>query len=140
MQKLEKYLFILYFHFLAIKYEVSLPNDLFPDLYRCTHHECDWRDYKKGTHWDFFLDNGRNISGCRPCMQRCSNHDYCHSLECGEDHTLPDGTTKYAYCSWWDAQSCKKYDEFTLNPNNYILTCRKKEGKSLFVLSLDKIE
>merc|ERR1719414_2529364 len=33
---------------IAIKYEISLPNDLFPDLYRCTHHECDWRDYKKG--------------------------------------------------------------------------------------------
>ena len=113
------------FYFSAIKYEI--PSEHIPsDQYKCTHHECDWRFYEKGTDWDFYQINGRNISGCRDCMAQCDEDPNCKSLECGEDLSLPDGTTVHAYCSWWNAQSCYKHEEFTLNPNNYIWTCLKK--------------
>ena len=94
----------------------------------CTHHECNWNDFTKGTDWDFYTDNGRNISGCSPCMQKCEVDPNCYSLECGEDQPLPDGTTKYAHCSWWNEHSCFKYEDFTLNAPNYIWTCRKQKG------------
>ena len=88
--------------------------------------ECDWREYTKGQAWDFYLVNGRNISGCSACMKQCQNDPNCQTVECGEDQDLPDGTIKYAHCSWWNKTSCYKYEEYTLNPNNYIWTCRRK--------------
>ena len=110
---------------LAIKYDIessNIPNDLF----KCTHYECNWGYYTKGKDWDFYTNNGRNISGCRDCMKICEADPKCKSLECGEDQPLPDGTTKYAHCSWWSEKACYKHEDFTLNPNNYILTCRRK--------------
>ena len=115
---------------LAIKYDINsdwIPP-LFRDKFKCTHYECNWNDFTKGRDWDFYTDNGRNITGCNTCMQRCQEDSNCHSLECGEDQPLPDGTTKYAHCTWWNKNSCFKYEEFTLNPQNYIWTCKKRLG------------
>ena len=113
------------FSFSGIKYNIDsqqIPNDLF----KCTHYECPWRDYTKGTDWDFYLENGRNISGCNLCMERCEADENCQSVECGNDQPLLDGSIIAAHCSWWSKDACYKHDDFTLNPKNFIWTCRQK--------------
>ena len=95
-------------------------------MYKCTHHECNWADYKKGLDWDFYTENGRNISGCRSCMEQCQANPQCQSIECGNDQPLLDGTVIPAYCSWWRKGACQTSDEFSLNGLNFIWTCTKK--------------
>jgi len=111
----------------AIKYDVDsskIPNDRF----KCTHYECPWSEYSKGTDWGFYLENGRNISGCQQCMERCEADENCQSIECGPDQPFMDGSIRAAHCSWWSKDACYKAEDFTLNPQNFILTCRQKEG------------
>ena len=113
---------LLLFYSLAIKYDAHSENDLF----KCTHYECPWSNYTQEIDWDFYLTSGKNISGCIPCMDRCTSDIRCQSIECGDDQEMLDGSFKAAHCSWWSTGSCYKHEDFTLNPQNLIKTCRKK--------------
>ena len=64
-------------------------------------------------------------------MTRCDNDPACGSVECGENQNLPDGTVVKAHCSWWRKGKCETGPEFSTNPNNLILTC-KKQRKFLY--------
>ena len=63
-------------------------------------------------------------------MSKCDNDQSCGSVECGPDQSLPDGTILKGQCSWWKTGVCETAAEFSINPHNYILTC-KKLGKFL---------
>ena len=123
----------MYFFFvIAITYDISSDNIPNPN-YKCTHHECEWIGYEKDLDWGFFYAyDGTNITGCAPCMAMCDKNTSCTSLECGEDQPMPDGSVKSAYCSYWTGSKCQKPEEFTLNPNNYIVTCKKESIGMLF--------
>ena len=118
------YFFHLLFDFLAIQYAVSI----YEPQYRCTHHECPWSHYEEDTDFGFWTDNGERIASCTRCMELCDNDPSCGSVECGPDQDLPSGSVLSGYCSWWKAGKCEAAAEFTTNPANYILTC-KKQGK-----------
>ena len=111
--------------FSAIQYDVS--QDFIPNpRYRCTHHECPWSQYKEDTDFGFWTDSGERIANCERCMERCDNNQTCGSVECGPDQALPSGSILFGYCSWWRKGVCETAAEFTTNPNNYILTCKKQ--------------
>ena len=59
-------------------------------------------------------------------MARCDNDPSCGSVECGPDQDLPDGKTLEGYCSWWKVGKCEAAAEFSTNPQNLILTCKKQ--------------
>ena len=61
-------------------------------------------------------------------MAKCDEDVDCSSLECGSDQKFLDGRIKKAHCSYWRSGSCEKAEEFTMNPFNYIRTCKKKEA------------
>ena len=74
-------------------------------------------------------------------MELCDKDERCSSLECGEDMHLPDNSVKYAHCSWWSNNTCRRPEEFTLNPANYILTCKKTDiGKIGYAICWDKLK
>ena len=59
-------------------------------------------------------------------MERCVADENCQSIECGPDQPFMDGSIRAAHCSWWSKDACYKAEDFTLNPQNFILTCRQK--------------
>ena len=77
-------------------------------------------------------------------MALCDKDERCSSLECGEDMNLPDDSVKRAHCSWWSNKTCQKAEEFTLNPANYILTCKKtnigKKNRRVYPLCMGIFE
>ena len=100
--------------------------------YKCTAHECAWSDYQRYSDWDFFIQNGSNITDCGQCMALCDGSQNCTSLECGPDQLLPDGTIINGYCSYWTHGLCESATEFTLNPHNYIWTCKKEKTGNIY--------
>ena len=96
--------------------------------YKCTWHECAWSQYEKGTDWGFYKEGGEDIRTCDVCMRRCDEDPSCGSVECGNDQPLLDGTVIKSYCSWWRKGSCETADEFTTNPKDFIMTCKKGTG------------
>ena len=109
--------------------QYNVPNELIPNpRYKCTGHECPWSNYKEGIHWGLYKENGKQMGNCTLCMNKCENDPECGSLECGLDLPLPDGTVKKAHCSWWKRGTCETAGEFSTNPHNLIMTC-KKQGK-----------
>ena len=116
---------LIFIVFIAITYDV--PSEAIPNPgYQCTYHECKWSDYIKNIDWGFYLQNGRNITGCSLCMAECDRDSLCSSIECGTDQHLQDGTVITPYCSYWRNGKCEEADEFKLNPGNFIWTCKKK--------------
>ena len=116
--------------FPAIQY--NIPAEHIPNpQYRCTSHECPWNQYKEEIDWGFYKEDGEHIDNCRLCMTRCDDDPACGSVECGENQNLPDGTVVKAHCSWWRKGKCETGPEFSTNPNNLILTC-KKQRKFLY--------
>ena len=77
--------------------------------------------------YGFFLSDGKNISGnnCDECMIKCDSEPWCSHIECGSDQEFLDGSIKKSHCSYWRTGSCEEAEEFTLNPSNYITTCKK---------------
>ena len=66
-------------------------------------------------------------------MSKCDIDPSCGSVECGPDQVLPDNTTLKGQCGWWKTGVCETAAEFSINPHNYIWTC-KKLGKFLFYI------
>ena len=113
---------------LAMQYNFDMGH--FPNpyrlTYRCTGHECPWSQYNNGTDFGFYEEGGGHIKDCGSCMAKCDEDPSCGSVECGPDQPLPDGTVLEGYCSWWRTGKCETAAEFSTNPNNYILTCKKQ--------------
>ena len=96
--------------------------------YECTHRECAWANYLVDQEYGFFYtSDGKNISGnnCDECMNRCNSESWCSHIECGNDQPFLDGSIRKSHCSYWRTGSCEEPVEFTLNPQNYIYTCKK---------------
>ena len=94
--------------------------------YRCTHHECPWSQYEEEIDFGFWTDAGERIANCERCMEKCDNNQTCGSVECGPDQALSSGSVLFGYCAWWKKGNCETAAEFTTNPENYILTCKKQ--------------
>ena len=58
-------------------------------------------------------------------MTRCNSESWCSHIECGNDQPFLDGSIRKSHCSYWRTGSCEEPVEFTLNPQNYIYTCKK---------------
>ena len=67
----------------------------------------------------------KQISDLETCTTLCDEDTKCTSLECGADQPLLDETVIKGHCSYWYNGACEKPEEFTLNPQNLIMTCKK---------------